>query len=731
MNFWHQFPFVRLITPFIFGIISAVSLGQEIHIPLFIFGVLFIIILLIVFIPNIFFSFKYRWVFGLVIFALLYLSGFELTVQKSQKFKQSHVFQLPVEKRNYIVDIIEPVSQKQNSYKVIVDIRSAETDNKRPLQNTSFAQLLRCQQNSNSSSVRTAGLNFVSSLEFEQNLKFCKGLNKWEYSRGTVILYFQKDSLSKEIKYGDRIVLNANFIETKPPQNPSEFNYKRYLENKGIYHQAYIKSGTWKILSTENCNKLLAFALSIRNNFFKILEKNNIRGNEFAVVSAILLGYDDKLDKELVKEYSGAGAMHILCVSGLHVGIVYLLLNSMLFFLKKFRYGNNIKAVVLILLIWFYAMLTGLSPSVLRASTMISFIIIGKSLNRQTNIYNSLAASAFLLLIINPFIITNVGFQLSYSAVIAIVMLQQPMYKLWIINNWLGDKMWAITTVSIAAQIGLIVIPLSGFIIYAGFLVLIFSPVHFISLVFSKILVGMVWFLNQSVKIIENLPFSTVKGISISFTEMLIIYFILISLIVFFLQKRKLFLFYALACTAVLLSIVSVKKSNHINQRKFIVYNVNKSSVYDFINGRKNCLLADSLFTDNENKFLFFVQNNWWDMGLKHNVKFDLKDTLFYQDEFPLYKRRNFIGFFDKRIVIVDKKFYCCHNTKKFEVDYLIIANNPEVKISDLVKLFNTKQIIIDSSNSYWKVNKWKKEANELNINIYSIFDLGAYVVDI
>ncbi|MCK4406529.1 MAG: ComEC family competence protein, partial [Bacteroidales bacterium] len=439
MNFWHQFPFVRLITPFIFGIISAVSLGQEIHVPLFVLGVLFIIILLIVFIPNIFFSFKYRWVFGLVIFALLYLSGFELTVQKFQKFKQLHVFQLPVEKRNYIVDIIEPVSQKQNSYKVIAGIRSAETD------------------------------------------------DKWEYSRGTVILYFQKDSLSKEIRYGDRIVLNANFIETKPPQNPSEFNYKRYLENKGIYHQAYIKSGTWKVLSTENCNKLLTFALSIRNNFFKILERNNIRGNEFAVVSAILLGYDDKLDKELVKEYSGAGAMHILCVSGLHVGIIYLLLNSMLFFLKKFRYGNNIKAVVLILLIWFYAMLTGLSPSVLRASTMISFIIIGKSLNRQTNIYNSLAASAFLLLIINPFIITSVGFQLSYAAVIAIVMLQQPMYKLWIINNWLGDKMWAITTVSIAAQLGtfpiallyfhqfpnyfiitnLIVIPLSGFIIYA------------------------------------------------------------------------------------------------------------------------------------------------------------------------------------------------------------------------------------------------------------------------
>lgn len=703
MNFWHQFPFVRLITPFIFGIISAVSLGQEIHIPLFVFGVLFIIILLIVFIPNIFFSFKYRWVFGLVIFALLYLSGFELTVRKSQKFKQSHVFQLPVEKRNYIVDVIEPVSQKQNSYRVIIDIRSVETE------------------------------------------------DKWEYSRGTVILYFQKDSLSKEIRYGDRIVLNANFIETKPPQNPSEFNYKRYLENKGIYHQAYIKSGTWEILSKENCNKLLAFALSIRNNLFKILERNNIRGNEFAVVSAILLGYDDKLDKELVKEYSGAGAMHILCVSGLHVGIVYLLLNSMLFFLKKFRYGNNIKAVVLILLIWFYAMLTGLSPSVLRASTMISFIIIGKSLNRQTNIYNSLAASAFLLLIINPFIITNVGFQLSYSAVIAIVMLQQPMYKLWIINNWLGDKMWAITTVSIAAQIGtfpiallyfhqfpnyfiitnLIVIPLSGFIIYAGFLVLIFSPVHFISLVFSKILVGMVWFLNQSVKIIENLPFSTVKGISISFTEMLIIYFILISLIVFFLQKRKLFLFYALACAAVLLSMVSVKKYSHINQRKFIVYNINKSSVYDFINGRKNCLMADSLFTDNENKFLFFVQNNWWDMGLKHNAKFNLKDTLFYQDGFPLYKRGNFIGFFDKRIVIVDKKFYCCPNTKKFEVDYLIIANNPEVKISDLVKLFNTKQIIIDSSNSYWKVNKWKKEAKKLNINIYSIFDSGAYVVDI
>ena len=180
------------------------------------------------------------------------------------------------------------------------------------------------------------------------------------------------------MRYGDCLLLNTEFTPLQPSQNPSEFNYKRYLSFRSIYYQGYIRTGDWRFLSKDGGNPILRYAGSLREKLLNIFRKNNIEGEEFAVASALILGYKDELDIELKRAYAGAGAMHVLAVSGLHVGIIYLVFNGLLYFLNKFKYGNIIKAVLLILFLWFYAVLTGLSPSVMRAATMFSFIIVGK-----------------------------------------------------------------------------------------------------------------------------------------------------------------------------------------------------------------------------------------------------------------------------------------------------------------------------------------------------------------
>ena len=184
---------------------------------------------------------------------------------------------------------------------------------------------------------------------------------------------------------------------------------------------------------------------------------NGVEGKQLKVASALLLGYRENLDKELVKSYASAGAMHVLAVSGLHVGILYLLLTRIFSFLKKVKKVKNGKFILTILIVsflWFYAIMTGLSASVMRATTMFSFIVIGNELlNRKTSIYNTLAVSAIILMIINPFIVYQVGFQLSYVAVVGIVYLQPKLNRLFYSRYKLVRGVWAITCVSLAAQI--------------------------------------------------------------------------------------------------------------------------------------------------------------------------------------------------------------------------------------------------------------------------------------
>jgi competence protein ComEC len=705
MNYWREFPFIRILIPFILGIIIAIFSDTEFHIPLLIFAILFVIILSSIFFLQKFIPFKFRWIYGFLLNILLFLLGFELCIQNTAKFYENNILPNKNGQQKIICEILEPASETNKSYKVLARIVCISND-------SVFLQ-----------------------------------------KRAKCIFYFQKDSLSEKISYGDRLILLANINLIEPPKNPGEFNYKNYLSRKGVYYQGFVRSDKWKISDENQGNPLFRFSYKHRDIFLSILRKNKIEGNEYAIASAILLGYDDKLDPELRSEFSGAGAMHILCVSGLHVGIVCLFLSILLSFLNKNRYGKILYFVILILSLWIYALITGLSPSVLRAATMLSFVLVGKALKRHSNIYNSLAASAFVLLIINPFILTEVGFQLSYAAVIGIVALQPPMYRLLVFNNWFTDKGWAIITVSIAAQLGtfpiavyyfhqfpdyfiltnLIVIPLSFFIISIGFLLLIVSPIHFISYLVSKILTYLLFALNVSVQFIDSLPFSKLTDISINIPEVILFYALIICFTVFLLNLKKKFFYYALVILIFLTVSFSLKKIQNYSNKKFIVYNVNKRAAYDFISGRTSYFFADSILLNDSKTLSYRIKNNRCNLGVNniknHTLCFSNSDFLY---DNLIFKNGNHIQFFKKTIVLINKKPENKYlNEEKLKVDYLIISSNPYLKISEMLNLYEFDLLIFDSSNSFYSVRRWKDECRENNIDFYSVSESGAFVVDI
>jgi competence protein ComEC len=698
MKIWHQYPFVRLLIPLIAGIVLALISGIPFGIPLWVFVMLILIFLLIVFVRPLRVPYKFRWLLGLFLNLTLIVAGYLLTFINTPLFDKNNINNFISATDEFIVRVDEPVSEKANSWKVI-------------------AKVLTLRDSSH-----------------------------WSRAGGKVILYFEKDTGISSIQYGDILIINSTLEKVKSPQNPGEFNYSKYLSNKGIYNQGYVRSEAWELLAYNRGNPLKALGIRIRNKFMSILRENNVAGREFAVASAILLGADDYLDADQRRAFAGAGAMHILCVSGLHVGIIYLVLNSLLAFLNKNRILKILKVILLLFLIWLYALITGFSPSVSRAATMFSFIIVGASMRRRSNIYNILAASAFVLLVFNPYLITEVGFQLSYIAVAGIVWIYKPLSNLFIPDNKIVQFIWRITVVSFAATLttfplslfyfhqfpflflvtNLIAIPFSMIIIYTGLLVLATSFVPSVSAIIGMLLSKFVWILNASVEYIEGLPFATYRGAFLSAVELLLIFSLTISIIVVLMNHRKSFVYLFLSFTLFLLSSFTFRKYESLKQRNIIVYDIGKVSAFQLTNGKKAILIADSAFLVDTANQEYHILNNLWMHGIK---VFDRVDIAEENINGFVLKINSFIQFYEKRIFIVDEKTELFPSDDKIKVDYLILSHNSTIRVENLLRSIDFRKLIFDSSNSSWKVKQWKAECLEAGVDYYDVRERGAFTV--
>ncbi|MGB3948856.1 MAG: ComEC/Rec2 family competence protein [Bacteroidia bacterium] len=696
---WNQTPFVRLLLPFLAGILLAIYCPLHnifILLSSLIFGTIVITTTLV---KKFNFSYKTSWLYGFNLNLFLFLIAHQITLLNTEIYQSNHYTKHTTTSTQLAhIKVTEPYQEKDKSLKMVVEVKAIKNN------------------------------------------------NGWINTSGKAMAYIQKDERALHISYGDELIIQCEFNEIPPPQNPGEFNYKRFLAFHNVYKQAYVTSEKFVNTGINSGNSIIRESVHLRNKLLKIMTDNNIKGNEFAVGSALLLGFEDKLDADIISAYSSTGALHVLSVSGLHVAIVYFIFNWLLFFLDKIKNGNIIKAFILILLLWFYAALTGLSPSVLRAATMFSFIIIGKAYNHYTNIYNTLAASAFFLLAIDPYLIMQVGFQLSYLAVIGIVYIQPKLYNLFEVNNWLLDQIWTITSVSIAAQIAtfplglhyfhqfpnyfllsnLVVIPISTAIVYMGIALFVFSKITFMVTYIAMAFNWCVLFLNQSVIVIEKWPYSLLQGISISVFETWLLYGVIIVFLYYFISRKFSHLVFVLSCCILIFISQIVEQHEQFNQKKLIIYNVPKTSAIDFIHSKNNVLLTDTAFAHNQSRLLFHVKHNWWDLGINNNQIISNNITtnnLFIKD--------NFIQFYDKKIALIKTKNQATNKNNVITLDYLIISNNANVRINDIAKQYHSKLIVFDSSNSFYKIKKWKSECEKLNQKYYSVIDSGALTINI
>jgi len=558
----------------------------------------------------------------------------------------------------------------------------------------------------------------------------------WKPARGQAILYFQKDQAASKLLFGDRLMVEAEFADPERTLNPDGFDYASYLKRQGVGATSYISSGSWQLTGQNTSFSIRREADKWRNYLLEIYRKFNIQGDEFAVLAALTLGYTDDLQPDIRASYSSTGVMHILSVSGMHVGVVYIVMAFLLSFMNRSQRLKVLKGLFIMLFLWAYAFLSGMSAAVIRAAIMFSFVSVASCFERKSLIYNTIFASAFFMLIYNPNFLYDVGFQLSYSAVLSIIFFQPIVDKLYKPTNKVGRFTWEMLSVSLAAQLGtmpftlyyfqqfpnyflltnFIAIPLSTLVIYLAIGLLMTSFVPYFSVGVAFLLKWSLWALNFVIVFIQNLPFS-VSHISFDIKQTVMIFLAIFCFSAYSFSKKFEPLIIGLA--SLLIACLFNLQTNYqtLTSSRMIVYAGQKNTHVSFINHNLNTVFTtDSVEVEK-------IAKTFWQNQKLDKPKYIQKSD-WYSDGFATFE--------GNKVLILTNEFLNKMTTSKpIELDFLIVGNRLKPKIEQILDCVHPHNIIVDKSVSKWSTDNIRKVCKDRGIRFYAIAEQGAYELDI
>ncbi|WP_158828462.1 ComEC/Rec2 family competence protein [Mucilaginibacter lacusdianchii] len=556
-------------------------------------------------------------------------------------------------------------------------------------------------------------------------------------ANGKLLLTIVADSDSHPASFGDQLLIPANYKSVDAPFNPAEFNYKQYLAHQNIYHQAFITRRQFVKTATDQGNPLIAYALKMRQSMVAAFKQHIHDPNAAAVASTLILGYKADLSPDVTQAYSTTGTIHVLSVSGAHVAVIFWFISLLLRPLRRYKYGKGLNIVLSVLLIWAYALLTGFSPAVCRAAVMISMLIISKSIYRQVHSLNVLAVSAFALLLYNPLLVTDVGFQLSYLAVFGLIVLQPIIAKQFNFPNKWMQKAWYLCSASLAAQ--LITFPLSAYYFHQfpiyflisnlfiiipsevvmglGMLFLVFAKLPIIGAVVAIILEYSILFMNKGLMNIERFPMASVGKIWLTPTEHVLLYLILAALISFLLAFKVWKLNIALFGLLVLCVSVSFKTYNRSVTSCAIFLNLKKHTGIILSKGNEALVITDLKPTDKTYKYS--IQPCLDSLQLVKKIS-----TINLRQNFRtpyVRKQYNLVQFQGKTILILDKHLDDVKLANPLCVNYILITGSPKINMPFINKHYKFDTLILDANNSKQRLAVLLKQGKANPQKIYSL----------
>lgn len=547
---------------------------------------------------------------------------------------------------------------------------------------------------------------------------------------GKILLQLKKDSLNPILSVDELLLVSASITPLPNPLNPHQFEYAKYMKNLGVYHRIIVSEKN--ILHHKKGSRTLrGYAESLRNFCLEKLAKTAISTDERAITQALILGQKKDITKQLYAQYAAAGAVHILAVSGLHVGIIYVLFSFLLRPLKRLPYGEIVHSSVLLVLLWCFAFVTGLSPSVTRAVTMFSFFAFANSLRRETNSINTLFLSFLVLLLINPLWLFQVGFQMSYMAVAAILFIQPKLYSYYRPRYYLDTLFWGIFTVSMAAQLGvlplslyyfhqfpglffvtnLVVLPFLGLILSIGLIIVVLASfnilpepvVHSYNFIIEKLNNFIAWVATKDRFIIEDISFSEAKVMA----SYLLIFSVFLLWKGFNYRKTVWVLCSFSVCIGVL-----ILDRYTTSETKLIVFHKSRMSLIGYKQAR-----TLKIFRSTYDTATTFQQTN----PIK---QYRIGEGITDFSEAPLTKVFNYRK---KTVLILDSLGVYPILP---EGSIVLLTESPKVHLERLIDSLKPAYIIADGSNYTSYVSRWRKTCAQKKLPFYHTGSKGALIIE-
>lgn len=563
----------------------------------------------------------------------------------------------------------------------------------------------------------------TNSFLINLKLKTCSSIHGSRHVNGSMLLYHRKDSPARKFIPGDIITVRCKPLEISERANPYEFDYRFYMENQGIKYYAYTDSQNIVGYSKPPHRHLIYNALIFREKIIRMYEERGITGERLALVAAITLGQKNMLDPGQKNYFIRAGVMHIMAVSGLHTVILSLFIFHVLFFMKG-RF-NILRILITLLLLWAFAFVTGLTPSVLRATMMFTFLQAGSLLKRPPNGINSVLASAFVLMIIRPSVIFDAGFLLSYSAVIYIIAFYRDLYQTITFRKSFVDKIWQSAAVTIVAQAGtlpltislfnrfpvyfiltnIIIVPLSSLLVIIGCIIPLLYPLKFFSHMLAVILGSLTGLTEFLTKLASSLPLASIENIGMTTYECILFTSVVFLLSCYFMNRKTFPLIYPLLSLLIFLGTGTVRELSTRTSNEIIVYSTPGSSTVGIRTGRILNIYSDTLAVCAE------VKRHAATLGLKVNMNRINGNTT------RLVAGR-------KRILIANSLYHKAINT--FHPDLIILTGQkPDMNAEVADKLPAGTEIILAAG--FAGINRRQGFRPETSYPVYTVRTSGAY----
>lgn len=689
-SLWREAPFIRLLIPLIAGIVIQVYS----HLPAKVGWVILmgsLVVMVVLSFYKLAVQYRLRHYHGICIQALLFATGLLLALHNNIQNNPAWINNFYCKGNSVLVTLEEPLSEKANSFKANAAVRAV-----------------------------------------------IRGNGEAVFVKGNVLLYFQKDSSLSNLHYGSQLVFKKILQPIQNSGNPGSFNYQRYCDFRDISNYVFLKPGEFVVLKIDNQNLFKKFLFAIRSKLVEILSKNINGEKEAGLAEAMLIGYKDDLDKNLVQSYSNTGVVHIIAISGLHLGLIYALLS---FLCRPFNGYNTVKwlkPVIIISGLWLFSLAAGGSPSILRAAVMFTCLVTGNSLVRKASLYQSLAASAFLLLCYNPYWLWDAGFQLSYAALLSIALFMKPVYNRLYFQNKILDAVWKLMAVTIAAQVlavpvclyhfqqfpvyfliaNLLAVPLSSLILLVEILLCVLSFIPVVAKMPGMLLHWLIYFLNSFIEWIDQLPYSTLEGFQINTAQLLLLYLFIAGIAAWLLQKKKSGIIIGLSSFLVFSGIRAFSFYHAARQQQLIVYNIPRYQAIDFICGRKYVFKGDSALLQDDLLQRFHLKPS------------RTLNRISSANSLPnLSATAHFASFAGKVILIADSTLRLKKRQQAIVIDILLLTRNPQLYLCQFTQIIKPKQVIIDAANPEWKIRRWKQECVQLDLPCHTVTDDGAFVL--